>query len=64
MITDIITNEVYFHFGGRYNSEEGKPIWRITADNKIEVIGMYRHVGKGNKVYRRVYGHGPNTIRI
>ncbi len=39
----------YYHTEGRFSSQIGKPIWIITADGKIKVLGMYVHNGDNQK---------------
>lgn len=57
--------ETYYHHTGSYPSE-GKPIWKIDADGRIQIVGMYEHGGT-NKIYNkrnRRDGAGPDTIRL
>lgn len=55
--------ETYYHHTGSYPSE-GKPVWKIDADGRIQIVGMYEHGGT-NKIYRkRGDGAGLDTIRL
>ncbi len=57
--------ETYYHHMGSY-PPEGKPIWKIDADGRIQIVGMYEHGGT-NKIYHkrnRRDGAGPNTITL
>lgn len=57
--------ETYYHHTGSYPSE-GKPVWKIDADGRIQIVGMYEHGGT-NKIYNkrnRRDGAGPDTIRL
>lgn len=55
--------ETYYHHTGSYPSE-GKPVWKIDADGRIRILGMYEH-GVTNKIYRkRGDGAGLDTIRL
>lgn len=53
--------ETYYHHTGSYPSE-GKPIWKIDADGRIRIVGMYRH-GKTDKIYHK-RGGGAGTKKI
>lgn len=56
----------YYHLEGRYVSGTGKPIWIITPDKKIKVIGLYEHYRNSNKKYTLVDGvqGAPGSITI
>lgn len=57
--------ETYYHYTGPYPAW-GKPIWKIDADGRIQIVGMYEHGGT-NKIYNkrnRRDGAGPNTITL
>lgn len=57
--------ETYYHHMGSY-PPEGKPIWKIDADDRIQIVGMYEHGGT-NKIYNKRNqkdGEGPNTITL
>lgn len=57
--------ETYYHYTGPYPAW-GKPIWKIDAGGRIQIVGMYEHGGT-NKVYHkrdRRDGVGPNTITL
>lgn len=55
--------ETYYHHTGSYPSE-GKPIWKIDADGRIRILGMYEHGGTNKIYHKRGDGAGLDTIRL
>lgn len=52
-----------YHIQGIY-PEQGKPIWTIREDKKINIIGMYEHRGEDYTKYHKRDGDGPNLLII
>lgn len=55
--------EIYYHHTGSYPSE-GKPIWKIDADGRIRILGMYEHGGTNKIYHKRGDGAGLGTIDL
>lgn len=60
-VKDIKTGKSYYHI----RHDNPKPFWIIDENGLIEIIGIYRHIGKDNNHYKKASsGSGPTYITI
>jgi hypothetical protein len=55
-------NDIIYHIEGA-QPQQGKPFWKLI-DNKIHVLGLYKHAGTGNITYKLSAGTGPSNITL